>query len=268
MPELPEVETVVRHLKPDLYGQKINSFQSKWPKVLGNILQEDFSPRIKGQIILDVSRRAKFIVLHLNIGFIPIHLRMTGRLYPNDTIPNVNHISAVFQLTDKFLIFQDTRKFGRIYWYDDWEEFDVKSGVEPLGDQFTKDWLKQSLYSRKRQMKALLLDQRFIAGLGNIYVDEVLWKARIHPLTISSDISSIKSNRLHTSIKVILEQAIEYNGTTFINFTFQDGIPGSYRNQLQVFDRVGLPCKRCSSGIKKIKVVGRGTYYCPRCQKR
>ncbi|MDP6276063.1 MAG: bifunctional DNA-formamidopyrimidine glycosylase/DNA-(apurinic or apyrimidinic site) lyase [Candidatus Marinimicrobia bacterium] len=267
MPELPEVETVVRHLKPDLVGQKILSFQSIWPKVLGNVHNKYFNDVIVGRNILDVNRRAKFIVLHLDNGFIPIHLRMTGRLYTNDNIPTAKHISAVFRLSDKMLIFQDTRKFGRVYWYDQWAEFDQKHGVEPLGELFTKNWLQQSLQGRKRQVKALLLDQHIIAGLGNIYVDEALWSARIHPLISSNNISSVKSNRLHESIKVILEQAIAYNGTTFINFTFQDGVPGSYRNQLQVFDRKGLPCKRCETVIKKIKAAGRGTYFCPRCQK-
>lgn len=266
MPELPEVETVVRHLKPDLIGQKIISFQSIWPKVLGNVKNNHFQEFIISREICDVTRRAKFIVLHLENGIIPIHLRMTGRLYPNNIIPEEKHISAIFQLADKMLIFQDTRKFGRIYWYDHWQEFDSKHGVEPLGDHFTPAWLKQLLHSKKRQMKALLLDQHFIAGLGNIYVDEALWAARIHPLNISKNISTIKSNKLYISIKVILEQAISYNGTTFINFTFKDGVPGSYRNKLLVFDREGLPCKRCKTTIEKIKASGRGTYFCPRCQ--
>ena len=268
MPELPEVETVVRHLKPDLIGQRIKSFQSYWPKVLGNVDDKYFHEFTKGREILDVTRRAKFIVMHLENGFIPIHLRMTGRLYPSDRIPDEKHISAVFQLSDKVLIFKDTRKFGRIYWYDEWSEFDNKHGIEPLGEQFTKQWLVQSLHSKKRQMKALLLDQHLIAGLGNIYVDEALWTARIHPLTTSNKVTTIEISRLHKSIKAILEQAIAYNGTTFINFTFKDGVPGSYRNQLQVFDREGDHCKRCNTTIKKIRAAGRGTYFCPRCQKR
>jgi len=201
MPELPEVETVVRHLKPDLIGQRIKSFQSYWPKVLGNVDDKYFHEFTKGHEILDVTRRAKFIVMHLENGFIPIHLRMTGRLYPNDRIPDEKHISAVFQLSDKVLIFKDTRKFGRIYWYDEWSEFDNKHGIEPLGEQFTKQWLVQSLHSKKRQMKALLLDQHLIAGLGNIYVDEALWTARIHPLTTSNKVTTIEISRLHKSIK-------------------------------------------------------------------
>jgi len=268
MPELPEVETVVRHLKPDLIGQRIKSFQSYWPKVLGNVDDKYFQEFTKGREILDVTRRAKFIVMHLENGFIPIHLRMTGRLYPNDRIPDEKHISAVFQLSDKVLIFKDTRKFGRIYWYDEWSEFDNKHGIEPLEEQFTKQWLVQSLHSKKRQMKALLLDQHLIAGLGNIYVDEALWTARIYPLTTSDKVTTIEISILHKSIKAILEQAIAHNGTTFINFTFKDGVPGSYRNQLQVFDREGDHCKRCNTTIKKIRAAGRGTYFCPRCQKR
>ena len=268
MPELPEVETVVRHLKPDLIGQKIISFQSNWSKVLDNINIDHFLETISDQKILDVTRRAKFIVLNLEKGFIPIHLRMTGRLFPNDRIPDEKHISAVFQLSDIFLIFKDTRKFGRIYWYDEWSDFDIKHGIEPLGELFTQEWLLMSIHSKKRQMKALLLDQHFIAGLGNIYVDEALWSARIHPLSISNKVSSVKIKRLHRSIRAILESAIVYNGTTFINFSFKDGIPGSYRNQLQIFDREGLLCKRCNTTIKKIRAAGRGTYYCTRCQKR
>lgn len=267
MPELPEVETVVRHLKPELVGQKIISFNIIWPKVLEKIEYKTFSDHIIGQKIDDVFRRAKFIILKLENGYIPIHLRMTGKLYPNIVLPDVKHISATFELSDKFLVFQDTRKFGRIYWVDSWPEFERKNGMEPFEDTFTERWLFEGLQKRKRQIKALLLDQQFISGLGNIYVDEALWSARIHPITISNSISRIKSNRLYKAIKTILAKAIEYNGTTFINFTFKEGVPGSYREKLFIFDHEGHECKRCNKIISKIRVAGRGTYICTHCQK-
>mgnify|MGYP000641846483 CR=1 FL=1 len=266
MPELPEVETVVRYLKPDLIGQRIKSFESYWPKVLGNVDDKYLHVLTKGHVILDVTRRAKFIVMHLENGYIPIHLRMTGRLYPNDRIPDEKHISAVFQLSDKVLIFKDTRKFGRIYWYDKWSEFDNKHGLEPLGEQFTKEWLVQSLHSKKRQMKALLLDQHLIAGLGNIYVDEALWYAGIHPLGIASTISNKQSKKLHEGIQSVLLNAIAAKGTTIINFSYGDNDSGNYKEKLKIFGKTDQPCPKCGSPIQKIKVTQRGTHFCPKCQ--
>ncbi len=267
MPELPEVETVVRHLKPELVGQKIKSFNILWPKVLDNIKIGEFNDHIVDSEIKDVFRRAKFIILKIENGYIPIHLRMTGKLYTDIKRPKVKHISAFFELKNKVLVFQDTRKFGRIYWFDSWSVFDSKNGMEPFSDLFTERWLFAGLRKRRRQIKALLLDQQFIAGLGNIYVDESLWTARIHPSSLSNSISKVKSNRLYRAIKSILAKAIKYNGTTFINFSFNDGVPGSYRNELFIFDHAGYACKRCENIILKIKVAGRGTYVCNYCQR-
>ncbi len=266
MPELPEVETVVRYLQPVLKDRRIKNFTSIWPKVLGNCSLTHLRDNIVNHQVADVFRRAKYIIIKLSNGFVPVHLRMTGKLYPSQAVPDPKYVTGYFELDDLFLIFQDQRKFGRIYWYADWLDFDCKHGMEPLAVEFTNEWLKNNLHTRKRQIKALLLDQHFIAGLGNIYVDEVLWLARIHPLSISNTVSIHKINMLHKSIKVILEKAIRFNGTTFINFSFKDGVPGSYRDQLKVFDRSGELCERCNATIRKIRVAGRGTHICPCCQ--
>lgn len=267
MPELPEVETVVRHLKPELINKTIVDFQAIWPKVLDNISIKKFRNLILNQKIEDVFRRAKFIVLQLGNGWIPIHLRMTGKLIPKKEYSDEKHISAHFQFNDQYLIFKDERKFGRIYWYDNWQEFDQQHGLEPFHQEFTGSWLYKVFQLKQRQIKAALLDQKLIAGLGNIYVDEVLWCSRIHPRSKTNSLSKRKINLLQQAIIKTLQSAISYNGTTYINFSFKENVSGNYQDQLQVFDRKGMDCFRCNTPIIKIKVAGRGTYICPHCQK-
>ena len=165
------------------------------------------------------------------------------------------------------LIFEDTRKFGRIYKYDDLKLINEKHGPEPLEDDFTGDWLLTNLKSKKRNIKALLLDQSFLSGLGNIYVDESLWASNIHPNSISCYIPKKKIILLHKNIREILSESIKQLGTTFISFTFLNGQSGNYSNELKIFGKQGALCIKCSNTIKKIKVAGRGTHVCSKCQK-
>ncbi len=159
------------------------------------------------------------------------------------------------------------RKFGRLYYYETLDFINQKLGVEPLSKHFTDEWLYQNLQNNKRQLKPLLLDQSFIAGLGNIYVDEALWFAKLHPQQIGSSISRKKSDILHSAIQRLLQTAIDNQGTTIINFYFGEGKKGNFREQLQVFGRQGKNCPRCKSVIEKIRVAQRGTHICPLCQK-
>ncbi|NOZ03997.1 MAG: DNA-formamidopyrimidine glycosylase [FCB group bacterium] len=272
MPELPEVETVVRSIRPHLVGKTISrvSVCNGFSKVFATHSPEIFNRQVAGRYIKHVRRRGKYIVFDLDHGYLLIHLRMTGRLIfrllPED---NPKHLTAHLDFTDGSELFlKDYRKFGRLYYFPTLDPIDKKLGIEPLSDQFTPLWLFKNLHCRNRFMKPLLLDQGFIAGLGNIYVDEILWQARIHPLTSSKNISRQKVNLLHPAIKSILRESIELRGTTIINFSFGENQRGIFLSKLKVFNRQGLPCPRCGTTIIKIRVAQRGTHICPRCQHR
>ncbi|UCH10283.1 MAG: bifunctional DNA-formamidopyrimidine glycosylase/DNA-(apurinic or apyrimidinic site) lyase [Fidelibacterota bacterium] len=269
MPELPEVETVVRYLRPHLGGQVITDFHAHWPKVTAPIVPEEFAECISGRTIREVDRRGKYILWNLDQGHIHIHLRMTGQLSvisPGE-VGDGRHITAEFTLSNsRQVAFRDTRKFGRIGYMDDLHALESGLGIEPLSAEFSPEWLHRELASRRRQIKPLLLDQAFIAGLGNIYVDEALFVARIHPLKKACDLSSAEAGRLQEAIQEILKESIHQDGTTIISFGFGEGRRGRYRELLQVFRRDGEPCPRCRTPLVKIRVAQRGTHLCPACQ--
>ena len=264
MPELPEVQTVADHVKPELVGEHILYIEPVWEKVCDNFNAEEAKGEHK---VLNVSRRAKFIIIELENFILAVHLRMTGKLYVLVDESPPKHTSAIIHLKGKKnLIFEDTRKFGRIYKYDDLTEINKRHGPEPLEDDFTCDWLLENLKKKKRNIKALLLDQSFLSGLGNIYVDESLWASNIHPNSISCFIPKRKVIQLHNNIRTILSESIRQLGTTFINFTFLNGQSGNYSNELKIFGNQGKPCEKCLNKVKKIKVAGRGTHVCNKCQ--
>ena len=271
MPELPEVETVVRYINPNIVGKVVKNVQpqNNYGKVLATHRPKQFNEHVVNKSIKDVTRRGKYIVIHLDSGFLLIHLRMTGRILlkmSEDDKPR--HNTAIIHFKNgSSLYFKDYRKFGRIYYYDSMDYINNKLGVEPLSKDFTKDWLFKNLQNSNRQLKSLLLNQGFIAGLGNIYVDEALWFARLHPQQIGSAVSRKKSNILHAAIQRLLQTAIDNQGTTIINFYFGEGKRGNFRDQLQVFGRQDKNCPRCESNIIKIRVAQRGTHLCPKCQK-
>ncbi|MBC8402811.1 MAG: DNA-formamidopyrimidine glycosylase [Candidatus Marinimicrobia bacterium] len=271
MPELPEVETVVRSIRPLIMGKKIVTINTApdYPRVLATHTPLQFKKQVVGQTIKAVSRRGKYIVLQMEIGFLLIHLRMTGRLLTKlGKSDKLKHVTATVVFKDgSNLYFKDYRKFGRLYYVDSLDFLDQRLGIEPLSDEFTRRWLINGLAASKRQIKPFLLDQSFIAGLGNIYVDESLWAAKIHPETISNKISRNKTIMLHDAIQLILKRSIAKNGTTIINFQFGDGATGEFAKDLQAFGRSGQTCPRCNTGIIKTRVAQRGTYLCPRCQK-
>ncbi|MEE8437176.1 MAG: DNA-formamidopyrimidine glycosylase [Candidatus Neomarinimicrobiota bacterium] len=270
MPELPEVQTVVNFLEPLLRNKTFDSIlpEINFNKVLVGKPLEFFKNQLKGQKVTRVWRRGKYIVLDLPIGHLLIHLRMTGQLFlkSSESEPK-KHIRAVFQFLDgPKMYFKDTRKFGRITFMESLDSLNSRLGLEPLSEAFTAEWLYKGFKSRNRMLKALLLDQSFIAGLGNIYVDEFLWSAGIHPRSISSRLGRQKITLLHRTIITGLKQAIKLKGTTIINFTFGDGATGSYQENLKVFGKQKTPCPRCKTSLKKIYTSQRGTHFCPRCQ--
>src|SRR5512138_3780280 len=191
MPELPEVETIVRKLKPDLIGKTILSADLRWARTLALPSPKKFKQQIKGRAILDVGRRAKYLIIQLSDFNLLIHLRMTGDLSIRDsTIRAEPHDRLILKLSDgKSLVFNDTRKFGRVWLTVKPEEVLGKLGPEPLGAEFTVQWLHEALHRKRRQLKPLLLDQTFIAGLGNIYTDEALHTAKLHPLLLSDTLT-------------------------------------------------------------------------------
>jgi formamidopyrimidine-DNA glycosylase len=271
MPELPEVETVVRYIKPMLLNKTIKTVtpQNNYDKVLATHNQNRFFELVTRKKIIDVIRRGKYIVIFLHEGFLLIHLRMTGRLLmtlsEND---DPKHLTAIIAFTDGTnLYFKDYRKFGRLYYFETLDFIDQKLGIEPLSTAFTVKWLCNHLKDHRRQLKPFLLDQRFIAGLGNIYVDEALWASKLHPQQLCTTVSSNKSKILHNSIQSLLASAIDNQGTTIINFYFGEGTAGNFRDQLNVFNRQDQQCRRCNSKIVKIRVAQRGTHICPSCQK-
>ena len=269
MPELPEVQTVVNGLKEDLVGDRINCITPIWEKVLSNFIPNDLFIKGRTTLIQDVTRRAKFIIIHFPSSILAIHLRMTGKLFFPVANQIPKHTTAVIKLDSrKKLIFHDTRIFGRIYLYNDLTPINERHGPEPLGKNFSVGWLHRALQQRKRNIKALLLDQSFLAGLGNIYVDESLWAAGIHPGFISNALPVARIRRLHEAVQTILKAAITARGTTIIDFSYLNGQSGRYTSQLRIFGRKGQPCITCSRDIEKIKVAGRGTYVCSRCQKK
>lgn len=270
MPELPEVEAVVRHLAPLLETKVCQgvSMPQEYQKALSGSSAAHISARIKGQEIVRVYRRAKYIVLELSSShYISIHLRMTGRLLLELEAGDKKYVTAWFRFTDgSKLYFKDVRKFGRIKFHESLDELEAKLGPEPLSAEFTLSWLTKALNKKNRKMKSLLLDQAFIAGLGNIYVDEVLFLAGIHPETPSGSLSKESISKLHKGIKTIIAKAIEFNGTTFQSFYFGEEQSGEFVSYLKVFGRTGEPCRTCKTPIVKIRVAQRGTHLCPLCQ--
>jgi formamidopyrimidine-DNA glycosylase len=269
MPELPEVETFARTLRPGLTGRQILSAQLLWAKTLATPTPGEFARHITGQTIRDVSRRAKYLDLQLDDFHLFIHLRMSGdlALQPADYQPQ-KHDRLLLRLSDQrrsdysTLTFNDPRKFGRIWLTDDPSSVTGRLGPEPLSDAFTPAWLYAALRSRQRQMKPLLLDQGFLAGLGNIYTDEALHLAGIHPLRISDTITKEEANRLHAAIRRALEDGIEHNGAS-IDWVYRGG---GFQNYFRVYGRQGQACPVCGTAIERTVVGQRGTHYCPACQ--
>jgi formamidopyrimidine-DNA glycosylase len=270
MPELPEVETIARNLRagkdgqPALVGLSIQSAQLLWPRTLATPPQAEFHRRITGQVIEQIGRRGKFLRFDLSRDVMFIHLRMSGdlRVKPKG-IPQGHHDRLVYHLSNDWqLIFEDARKFGRVWLTQDPLSVVGHLGLEPFWDEFTADWLHQALLKRHRQIKPLLLDQTFVAGIGNIYADEALYLAQLHPLTLSDTLTLEQAVRLRQAIRTVLLKGIEHSGTS-IDWVYRGG---DFQNYLQVHLGEDQPCQRCGDLIVKTVVGQRGTYFCPTCQ--
>ncbi|GAB4314205.1 MAG: bifunctional DNA-formamidopyrimidine glycosylase/DNA-(apurinic or apyrimidinic site) lyase [Phototrophicales bacterium] len=271
MPELPEVETVVRNLRKPLIGRHIISMWYDWEKTIHSPAPADFAARITGQMIQAVNRRAKYILCELNHDVLVIHLKMTGRLYVADA--GVIHDAdrwVHFQLdldNGKQLRFSDSRKFGKVYLTNNIETITSKLGPEPLDDSFKQDDFLLRIRRYQRTIKSLLLDQTFIAGIGNIYADEALFRAQIHPQRRSDTLTNDEIQRLYGAIRDALNAGIDHEGASINWYRKPDGSKGASQDYLLVYGKTDQPCPQCGVLIKKIRVAQRGTHFCPNCQK-
>ncbi len=268
MPELPEVETIVRQLRPELLGRRLESAQVHWARSIAKPSLRAFRAGVAGQRIERVWRRAKYFVISLESGrHIVGHLRMSGRLYVGE-LPDPKHLRVSFALDDgRHLAFVDVRKFGRLALVKDVESFLPNIGPEPLGPVLTPEWFRLALKGRKRLLKPLLLDQSFVAGLGNIYVDESLHRAGLHPLRRSDKVPGPQAEALALAIREILGAAVNAEGSSFDTFyRTPEGQPGAYQDEFLVYGRDGKECRTCGAIIRKLWVAQRGTHVCLRCQ--
>jgi formamidopyrimidine-DNA glycosylase len=270
MPELPEVETIARNLRsgkddqPALVGAAIQSAAVLWRRSVAEPQADEFVMRITGQCIEQIGRRGKFLRFELSQDVMFIHLRMSGDLLVKALgEPPGKHDRLVFHLSHGYqLVFEDARKFGRVWLTQDPSSVVGHLGVEPLGDDFSPAWLCTALRQRRRQLKPLLLDQRLIAGIGNIYADEALHLAQLHPLTLSDTLTCEQADRLFHAIQAVLLKGIEHSGAS-IDWVYRGG---DFQNYLQVHLGKDQPCQRCGDMIIKTVVGQRGTYFCPTCQ--
>ncbi|MEA2536017.1 MAG: formamidopyrimidine-DNA glycosylase [Chloroflexota bacterium] len=281
MPELPEVETVARDLRPRLVGATIVGARSSWARTLGTHAPEAFAAEIAGRAVEGVGRRAKLIVIELSgATALTIHLKMTGQLFvvPADA-PEDPYVRLVLELADgRELRFRDIRKFGRVGLYPrDPATGDLVTepgggavfaghGPEPLDEAFSLRAFRARLRARSGRLKPLLLDQGFLAGIGNIYADEALWTARLHPLRSASSLRPADEARLYAAIRAILAEAIERRGSSIDDYTAPDG-DGEMQDRLNVYQRTGEPCPRCGRPIRRIVIGARATHFCSWCQR-
>jgi formamidopyrimidine-DNA glycosylase len=269
MPELPEVETVVRTLAPHLAGRRIVSarFTSKFVTP-GD--RSKLAARLAGRTIQSVQRRGKFILMMLDRGTLAVHLGMTGKLLmdhaPGGRRAPGAHTHGVFTLNEGVLLYDDPRQFGRIEWSADAPKRASRLGPEPL--EIALDEFCRRLRGRKSRVKPLLLNQAFLAGMGNIYVDEALFLAGIHPLAIASRLTVARSALLYQSMRDVLTLAIEHRGSSISDYVDADGNRGDFQMLHRVYGREGEACVNCETPVKKIVVAQRGTHFCPKCQKR
>lgn len=270
MPELPEVETVVRGLRNDLLGRRIVSMWHDWPATIHSPAPADFAERIHNQRIQRLRRRGKYILVELTRDTLVIHLKMSGRLYVAEAGSRQEAdrwVHLRFDLDDGAqLRFSDVRKFGRAYLSEDVGRLLGHLGPEPLGEAFTLAHFRAGARDRKLAIKALLLQQEFVAGVGNIYADEALFRAGIHPAMKAGLLDDDECESLRRAICDALRAGIQHEGASINWYRKADGGKGQSQDHFYVYGRTGLPCLRCGTAVNKIRVAQRGTHFCPECQ--
>ncbi len=270
MPELPEVETTCRGIAPHIQHKHVTDViirQSglRWP------VPNDLKQQLIGHPVNEISRRGKYLLLHFVNGTVIIHLGMSGNLRivtPDQPVKKHDHVDIVF--TDNTILrFNDPRRFGCVLWTEqpvEQHSLLSKLGPEPLSDNFNVEYLHQQAKGKKTAVKSLLMDSHVVVGVGNIYANEALFMAGIHPTRAAGRISLTRYKVLTDKIKIVLRQAIEQGGTTLKDFVNEAGKPGYFQQQLNVYGRVNQPCINCQQTLKEIRLNNRSTVYCPHCQ--
>lgn len=270
MPELPEVETIVRDLARMVRGATIERVEV----LRSDLIRSDakaFAKALTGRTIDRITRRAKNIVIAIGEDRLVVNLGMTGNLLarPADA-PPLSHIGVRFHLDGgREMVYRDIRRFGRLEVLSggEWEEREAQLGVEPLGEEFTGELLHRLTRTSKVAIKTWLMDQRRVVGVGNIYASEALFRAGIDPRRRANSLSKPRAKRLRDAVQEVLQEAIEFRGTTLLDYRDASGEEGAFAERLRVYDRAGEPCRVCGAPIRRIVQGGRSTFFCPHCQK-
>ena len=273
MPELPEVETVRRALAPLLEGRRLERVEIADPRLTRPLDPQAVAAELEGERVALLDRRGKYLIVRFESGrALLIHLRMTGSLRhaPAGSLPADPHRRAVVTLDDgSDVAYRDVRRFGT-WLLLELAEVDLylaaRVGHEPLAEAYRATQLGERLAGRRAPVKAALLDQRTVAGVGNIYADEALWRARVHPLTPAAELTPEQVRAVHRGVREALRAGIRRQGSTLRDYRLPGGEQGSMQHEFKVYGRAGEPCERCGVPIDKIRVAGRGTWYCPACQ--
>ncbi|HEU0052329.1 MAG TPA: bifunctional DNA-formamidopyrimidine glycosylase/DNA-(apurinic or apyrimidinic site) lyase [Longimicrobium sp.] len=274
MPELPEVETIVRGLAGVLPGARVRAVTVEKPDLIDGEPADAFAAGVKGRTIESVTRRAKNIVMELDGGAgdrLLVNLGMTGRLLavpPSEEPPS--HVGVRFALDGgRKLLYQDVRRFGRLWRMTDaeWRAWEATLGVEPLSDDFTAKWLYEATRRSRVAIKVWLMDQARVVGVGNIYASEAVFRAKVDPRRPANGLTRKEAERVRKGVRDVLSEAIEFRGTTLLDYRDSSGEPGDFVRRLRVYDRAGEPCTVCGTPIERIVQGGRSTFFCPRCQR-
>jgi formamidopyrimidine-DNA glycosylase len=273
MPELPEVETVRRRLAPVVEGACLDEVEILDARLTRPDDPHLVAAELVGERVVALERRGKYLLWRLDSGrVLVVHLRMTGsfRHAPRDALPDDAHGRARLRLdTGTDVAYRDVRRFGTwvLLGAEELDPYlDARLGPEPLGKGFTADRLGALLASHRSPVKAVLLDQRGVAGIGNIYADEALWRALVHPRRPAASLGAVDVRRLHRAVRFVLRRGIELQGSSLRDYVAPDGSTGGMQDEFVVYGRAGLPCLRCGTAIERLVVAGRGTWICPRCQ--
>lgn len=271
MPELPEVETIVRDLARLLPGATIRKAEVVRPDLIDGDTPKGFAAKVRGRRIAGVTRRAKNIVLELDDGRLLVNLGMTGRLLVTRTKDEEpTHLGVRLSLDrGRELRYHDVRRFGRLWTMteDEWRAWDGELGVEPLSDDFSDDWMREHAARSRVAVKTWLMDQGRVVGVGNIYASEALFRAGVDPRRPANALTPEELARVRLGVRQVLQEAIEYRGTTFLDYRDASGEEGAFAARLKVYDREGQPCTVCTSPVQRVVQGGRSTFYCPSCQR-
>jgi formamidopyrimidine-DNA glycosylase len=277
MPELPEVETIIRRLKqgddhtPSVKGQTIHSVEVRWKRIIAKPDPEEFKEILSGKTIMDANRRGKFLHFSLSKGHLFAHLRMSGDVRMEKRIdsegkplPEEEYDKVILNFRGEYrMVFSNIRKFGRMWYTEDPQIIIGNLGPEPLSENLSPSQLYEMLHARSRQLKPLLMDQTFIAGLGNLYTNEALYQSKIHPLRQSDSLSEDETLRLYNAVRFVLQRGIDRMGAS-IDWFYRGG---KFQEDFNVYGKEGEPCPRCGTLIEKIQAGQRATYFCPECQR-